>query len=44
MLYELVQLVQIDICEKLAGIVADGKAGAPVRMEKGLVAGYLLEE
>ena len=44
MRYELIKLVQIDIGEKLAGIVADGKTGAPFRVEKGLVAGYLLEE
>ena len=41
MLHELVELVQIDIGKKLAGIVADGKTGAPSRVEKGLVTGYL---
>lgn len=44
MLYKLVKLVQIDIGEKLAGIVADGKTGAPSRVEKGLVAGNLLKQ
>ncbi len=44
MLHELVKLVQIDIGEKLAGIVADGQTGAPSRVEKGLVAGYLFKQ
>jgi hypothetical protein len=34
MLHELVKIVQIDIGEKLTGIVADGKSGAPFCVEK----------
>ena len=44
MLHKLVKLVQIDIGEKLAGIVADGQTGAPSRVEKGLVERYLLKQ
>lgn len=44
MLHKLVKLVQIDIGEKLAGIVADRQTGAPSCMEKGLMAGYLFKK
>jgi len=44
MLRELVKIVQIDIGEELTCIVADGKAGAPFGVEKGLVEGYLFEQ
>lgn len=43
MLHERVQLVQIDIGEKLTGIVADGQTGALFRVEK-VVAGDLFEQ